>query len=71
LIVTVLDLSAFAAVPVDPFEPELELEHPDATRARLAATIAAAVPLRLHRIPSLRTIESSSRLTDRKEKKGG
>ena len=38
-ILTVLDLSALAAVPADPFElePEFELEHPDATRARLAA----------------------------------
>jgi hypothetical protein len=62
---TVLDLSpAAAAAPVVPFElePELELEHPDATRARLAATIAAAAPRRLHRIPSLLTIEGSSRL---------
>jgi hypothetical protein len=66
---TVLDLSALAAVPVEPFElePELELEHPDATRARLAATIAAAAPRRLHRIPSLRTMKNSSRLADRKE----
>ena len=67
LILTVLDLSPLAAAaPVDPFAPEPELEHPDATSARLAATIAAAAPRRLDRIPSLLTIESSSRLTDRR-----
>jgi hypothetical protein len=63
-IVTVLDLSpAAAAAPVVPFElePEPELEHPDATRARLA-TATAAAPRRLHRLPSLLTIEGSSRL---------
>jgi hypothetical protein len=38
LILTVLDLSPRGG-PVDPLE--LELEHPDATRAELAATIAA------------------------------
>jgi hypothetical protein len=73
LILTVLDLSPLAAAaPVDPFAPELEaeLEHPDATSARLAATIAAAAPRRRHRIPSLLTIEDSSRLTDRKGRKG-
>jgi hypothetical protein len=61
---TVLDLSALAAVPVEPFElePELELEHPEATRARLAATIAAAAPRRLHRTTSLLMNEGSSRL---------
>src|SRR5436190_10320691 len=71
LIVTVLDLSSLAAAaPVDPFALELEpeLEHPDATSAKLTATIAAAAPRRLDRIPSLRTIENSSRLTDRKRK---
>ena len=70
LILTVLDLSPLAAAaPVDPFalEPEPELEHPDATSARLAATIAAAAPRRLVRIPSLLTIEDSSRLTERKK----
>jgi hypothetical protein len=60
LIVTVLDLSPLAApAPVDSFAFEPELEHPDATSARLAATIAAAAPRRLVRIPSLLTIESS------------
>jgi hypothetical protein len=74
-ILTVLDLSPAAAAappPVDPLalEPEPELAHPDAARARLAASTAAAAPRRLHRIPLLRTIKSSSRLTDRKEKQG-
>jgi hypothetical protein len=60
---TVLDLSPLAAAAsVDPFELEPELEHPEATSARLAATIAAAAPRRLVRIPSLLTIERSSRL---------
>src|SRR5690349_12240852 len=72
-ILTVLDLSpAAAAVPVDPLapEPEPELAHPAATRARLAASTAAAAPRRLARIPLLRTIKNSSRLTDRKERTG-
>src|SRR6185437_2812564 len=67
-ILTVLDLSpAAAAVPVDPLapEPEPELAHPAATRARLAASTATAAPRRLARIPLLRTIKNSSRLTDR------
>src|ERR1700759_30452 len=54
-ILTVLDLSpAAAAAPVAALapEPEPELAHPEATRARLAATIAAAAPRRRHRIPS-------------------
>src|SRR4029077_19223820 len=42
---------------------EPELEHPDATRARLAAAIAAAAPRRLQRLNSLLTIAGSSRLT--------
>jgi hypothetical protein len=66
---TVLDSSPLAAAaPVDPFalEFEPELEHPDATSARLAATIAATAPRRLVRIPSLLTIEGSSRSVDQR-----
>jgi hypothetical protein len=69
LILTVLDLSPLAAAaPVDPLAPELEpeLEHPDATSARLAATIAAAAPRRLHRTPSLLTTEGSSRSVEQR-----
>ena len=66
LILTVLDLSPLAAAPVDPFALEPELEHPDTTSARLAAIIAAAAPRRLVRVPSLLTIEGSSRSVERR-----
>jgi hypothetical protein len=69
LILTVLDLSSLAAAaPVDPFapEPEPELEHPDATSARLATTIAAAAPRRLARVPSLLTLGDSSRSVEQR-----
>src|SRR5690349_10030508 len=71
-ILTMLDLSPAAAPvpPVDPLALDPELEQPAATRARLAASTAAAAPRRLALLPLVRTIKSSSRLTDRKGKKG-